>query len=411
MSDIEFWIWLQRTLGAGARLYDILGYFGTPRELYEAGRDEWRKCGIINDKALEKLARYSPSESYVIMKNCEDNGWRAISPQSDEYPDKLRRLYNYPAVLYVDGDLSCVNNHICVAMVGTRQPTKYGASTASTLASEVAQAGAVIVSGGAIGIDSTVHTACMDAGQKTVLVMGCGFGSSYLAKNEELRQRVSKNGAVISEYPPFVSPTGSSFVLRNRLISGISDGVVVIEAGEKSGSLNTAAHAIKQKKDLFAVPGDLISSSFRGGNDLVKKGATSVFSSKDIIGVYSEYLKIREGAGKSIAVEPFQGIDEFPFGKSEKPERKSRRKRKADEVSVPVDAEIPNKPKKEIVLDNLSQNAIIVYNIMVNDEQICAPDEIVQLSGLNVPQVMSALTELELEGAVYAEGTNCYKIT
>ena len=254
MRDCEYWIWLQNAYGTGAKIKPIIEYFGSARELYEAGSYEWRISGIIDQKHVDKLLLHSPSESGSIMRACEENGWEIITPQDEQYPFLLTQISDLPAVLYADGDIETLMTESNIAMVGTRNASVQGIKVAGAIAQRLSLAGMTIVSGGALGIDAASHEGALSVDKKTVAVLGCGLGTNYLKTNEDLRNRIKKNGVLITEFPPFSQASRISFPKRNRIISGMSLATVVVEAGERSGSLITAKNALSQGRRLYAVP-------------------------------------------------------------------------------------------------------------------------------------------------------------
>jgi DNA processing protein len=193
-----------------------------------------------------------------------------------------------PLVLYVDGDISCLRGKVIIGVVGTRKPCYESTAIARSICGDMAKAGAIVVSGGALGIDSAAHEATLDAGGKTVCVMGCGLGTNYLMDNEAMRRRISKNGALITEYPPMKVASRITFPERNRIISGMSHGVLVVEAGEKSGSLITARCAAEQGREVFAIPGSILTSAYTGANNLIRDGARVALCARDIIAVRND---------------------------------------------------------------------------------------------------------------------------
>jgi DNA processing protein len=188
--------------------------------------------------------------------------------------------------LYGIGDCSVLNDAVSIGMVGTRNASVYGIETAQKLSFLLALSGATIVSGGALGVDSEAHAGAMLAKGRTLAFLGCGLSVNYLMENAPLRRAITRYGAVVSEYSPLTPASRTTFPTRNRLISGVSLGIVVVEAGVKSGSLITANFALDQGKDVFAVPGDIVRSSFDGTNYLIKNGAKPVFTAEDILSEY-----------------------------------------------------------------------------------------------------------------------------
>ena len=280
---VEFWIWLQNGLGAGARTDEILSYFSTPEQLYLAGSREWRMSGLFTQRKIEKLLSSTPSETGRILNECKLKGYSIITPDSEEYPDRFKNLSDMPLVLYGIGDCSVLKDELSIGIVGTRNASQYGIEIAQKLSFSLASSGATIVSGGALGVDSEAHAGAMLAKGRTLAFLGCGLSVDYLRENAPLRRAITRYGAVVSEYDPFAPAGRTTFPIRNRLISGASLGVVVIEAGVKSGSLITADRALEQGKDVFAVPGDIVRSSFDGTNHLIQNGAKPVFSAADVL--------------------------------------------------------------------------------------------------------------------------------
>ena len=405
----EYWVWLQRTLGAGKRLDEFLSYFGDPVTLYEAGHAEWVNSGVFNERDSKKLVQFSPSQSYSIMKQCQDNGWDIITYDDDCYPARLRTISDPPCVLYVRGDKSILNSAVSVGMVGTRDSSDYGLNVARQLAESLARSGVVIVSGGALGVDSAAHEGAINASGKTVAVLGCGLGSKYLIANENLRDDIAQNGAVISEFLPFSDPSRTTFPVRNRIISGMTLGTVVVEAGERSGSLITARLALEQGRDVFAVPGDVTNSNYFGTNNLIRDGAKSVFSHMDIldsyIEAYGEYIDTdkRYTPVKASVPKEKPRISQVSWNsvKAEisKPKKDTEKRKPVQDVrkEEKIERKLP---------EYATEDAGKIYSLL--SEKGILADDLVTESGLNVSQVLSALTELEMYGCAYMGSGKLY---
>lgn len=392
---IEYWIWLQRTLGAGKNTGELLSYFGDPRKIYEAGRNNLLMSGIINRKIADSLAMFSPSESYTVMKQCENNGWKIITYDDECFPSLLKGLNDSPVVLYVDGDEKVLKSPFCMGIVGTRKASEYGIKAARNISYSLAKSGAVIVSGGALGIDSAAHEAAIEAGGKTVAFLGSGLGSDYLMENEPLRQRIAGNGALVSEFLPFTPPTRYSFPVRNRLISGISRGTIVVEAGEKSGSVVTAQHAMKQGRDIFAVPGEIYNEKHAGTNFLINNGAVPVFNVSDVVDYYSDVVLSLNGG-----IMPDVSYDFSSYnGDKAKP---------TVQVTWETVEKKTVKPKHEKAQlpSFATENAVELYGIITEEPKTA--DEYVIESGMSVQDVLSAVTELELYGVVAMQSGKRY---
>ncbi len=308
MNDYKkYWIWLSTALGTAARTDEILCAFDRPHKLFESTEKERVFAGVFTRSQLISLKNPKLDTALSAISVCEKNGWNILTPDDEDYPESLSMLYNQPLVLYVDGDINCIKDKVAIGVVGTRQPCYESVAITRKISAELAAAGAVTVSGGALGIDSAAHEGTLDAGGKTVCVMGCGLGTRYLVENEPMRRRIRQNGAIVTEYAPFASASRYSFPQRNRIISGLSDAVLVVEAGERSGSLITANCAAEQGKEVFAIPGSVLSTAYTGANKLISTGtAKAATCAKDILLPYSIMYpdRINLGAAGNLPVEP-----------------------------------------------------------------------------------------------------------
>ena len=397
---------MQNSLGAGARTDEILAYFETPEELYNAGSKEWRLSGLFTPKKIEALKSSTPSQTGEIIGECRKMGYSIITPDMPEFPDRLKKLSDMPLVLYAIGDCSVLTDAVSIGMVGTRNASNYGIEIAQKLSFSLALSGATIVSGGALGIDSEAHAGAMLAKGRTLAFLGCGLSVNYLMENASLRRAITRYGAVVSEYSPFTTASRFSFPTRNRLISGVSLGVVVVEAGVKSGSLITASKAVSQGKDVFAVPGDIVRSSFDGTNYLIKNGAKPVFNAEDILGDY-EYL-YGDLIDLSQAKMSLSSIPYVEYRKKKKTQSapEAITPKKVEEIK-PVSA-IVEKAEKRALPKDMSDEAKIVYSVL--NENGVHIDDIVRETNLKMNVVLSTLTELELMDLVQLENGKKYKI-
>lgn len=384
MANEEFWIWLQNTLGVKARVDDILAYFKTPKNLYEAGETEWRLSGVLTSNQIQRLADSSLDGAFEIMEQCLKYRIKIITPHHDDFPKGLKDLNDMPTVLYTWGDLSRIRDTVCISIVGTRKATQGSLEVTKNLSASLANAGATVVSGGALGIDTAAHTGALYAQGKTVAVLGCGLLSPYLLENRPLRQRIARTGAVVSEFPPTKGADRTTFPIRNRIISGMSVGTVVIEAGERSGSLITASLAISQGRDVFAVPGDMVSSCYNGANKLIQDGARPIFCAKDVLEEYSYIYP-----------------DILDLSKAQVPIFSSQQKRQtnAQNQGLKSQAMAQQKPvAKKALVDSLSKTACSIY-AQFGDEPLHIND-IAQQTNIEINSILSALTELEILGYI-----------
>ena len=400
---VEYWIWLQNALGAGARTDELLAYFRTPEEMYKAGDYEWRLSGLLTQRKIEALKSSTFEKTAEIINECRQKGYKIITPDDNLFPEGLRNLPDMPLVLYGIGDCSVMNDAVSIGMVGTRNASNYGIETAQKLSFLLALSGATIVSGGALGIDSEAHAGAMLAKGRTLAFLGCGLSVNYLKENAALRRAITRYGAVVSEYSPFTTASRTTFPTRNRLISGVSLGVVVVEAGVKSGSLITANFALEQGKDVFAVPGDIVRSSFDGTNHLIKNGAKPVFTAEDVLSEY-EYrygdLLDMSNSGTTIASVPYVDY------------RKKKDKSQATPVKKEAAVKVAEKPKEKIekkaLPEDVSEEAKIIYSVL--NENGVHIDDIVRETNLKMNVVLSSLTELEILDFVQLESGKKYKI-
>lgn len=383
MNNTQYWVWAQTALGisSSVRSDEIISYFGSAENLYFAGEYEWKISGTLTPGQINKLKVTTLDRAKEIIEECNRYKIKIVTPDDREYPSLLFKLPNLPLVLYVRGDLDCLKNKISIAVVGAREASESGKRIARALSASLCRSGAVIVSGAAKGIDYAAHSGALDVGAKTVAVLGCGFGTSYLQENEALRREIANHGALITEYPPRAPAFGANFPFRNRIISGLSYGTIVIEANDKSGSLRTAAHAMNQGRDIFAVPGDITSSMNMGTNRLLRDGAKPVFNAMDVLEEYAARYPDMLDMSKIEVV--------LSMNPGEKPEKNNS----------PA-------PKKDIPHD-ISDNARLICDIFTDGTM--QAEEIILRSKLKTVDFLSAMTELELLGIIEPLAGKNYK--
>ncbi len=282
-SELKYWVWLSILEGVSPRRkYILLEHFGDPAYIWEAGEAELKRSGLCTPKAISRLtdreAKNSISVAMEQIKKCDAD---VITLHDRCYPSALKFTADPPTVLYCRGNM--ISDEICVAVVGSRRATWYGLDMAKRLSRALAGHGVTVVSGMARGVDSQAHLGAIEGGGRTIAVLGCGVDMTYPPENRELMKKIVENGAVISEYPPGTKPVPYNFPARNRIISGLSKGVAIVEASERSGSLITADFALEQGRDVFAVPGNINSAYSTGTNRLIREGAKIVTGVEDII--------------------------------------------------------------------------------------------------------------------------------
>jgi DNA processing protein len=283
-EEVFYWLALSLTPGIGSTLMRrLLDRFNTPEAVFHAPMKELSKIEGLGEKVAQEI-RKGPLEKVVEreLSLLREVGGRVITLKDEEYPKRLKDIYDPPALLYVRGELK-KEDEFAISIVGSRKTTPYGRWFTEKVSQELARHGVTIVSGMARGIDSLAHWGAISGGGRTIAVLGCGVDVIYPSENRNLFAKMIDRGAILSEFPMGSPPEGGHFPRRNRIISGLSLGVVVVQASEKSGSLITAGYALEQGREVFAVPGNVGTESSRGTHRLIKEGAKLVESSEDIL--------------------------------------------------------------------------------------------------------------------------------
>jgi DNA processing protein len=301
-----------------ARAKMLIEYFGSAQAVWIANKDDIiAACLLDTDTCNKFINDREKIDIYQMSSDWKKSGIQICTIDCPEYPQQLRTIFDPPQVLFYKGVLP--NHNRLIAIVGARKATAYGKNAADMLASQLAEAGCWIVSGAARGIDTISHEGALTTGY-TIAVLGNGLNVTYPPENAKLLARIAEQGAVISEYPPDAPPAPGQFPARNRIINGLSLGVIVVEAADKSGALITADYALEEGRDVFAVPGSIFSPSSKGTNRLIKQGAKLVENASDILEEYNISVKTTEPAipltGEELSV--YQLLDfETPLGLEE----------------------------------------------------------------------------------------------
>jgi DNA processing protein len=284
MRDVRCWVGFNRVYGVGpARVRALIDHFGDLAIAWNADPNDLRAAGL-DRRAIENLlsARRTLDLDREVER-VQQNGARILLWDDADYPPLLKNLPDAPPVLYVKGQLSTADREWTVAIVGTRRATAYGRQAAEMLAADLAHNGITIVSGLARGIDAFAHEAALKAGGRTLGVLACGIDQVYPPEHAKLAARIAEQGALFTEAPCGSPPEAGNFPARNRIISGLSLGTIVVEAGQTSGALITADRALEQGREVFAVPGNIFAKTSHGTNYLLKEGATLVTSAQDVL--------------------------------------------------------------------------------------------------------------------------------
>lgn len=385
-DNIKYDVWLQQVLGyASHKTSKVLAYFENAKSFYLSSEKEKKSSKMFSKVELEKISKTSLDLAAKIVEECNNNEISIITYQDVKYPERLRNIYNPPTVLYFKGELPDIDNEVPVALVGTRSATKYGANLSLNLGYELTKCGMIIVSGGALGIDTEALRGALKAKGKPICVLGGGLNKYYPQENEKMFDYIIEHGVLLSEYPPDTNPIGRNFPVRNRILAGLALATVVVEAPKRSGALITANLSLDQGKDVFAVPGNIGSYVSDGVNELLKLGAAPLTSYKDVLDMYVDrYDKLED----NITVTPKLVT---------KAEYKSPQKRTLKEPKIKEEQQ-ESKNRKKPEINNLSDNASKLYEVLSYEPQHL--DEITRKIGLDIRSAMIALTELQLRAAI-----------
>jgi DNA processing protein len=290
MDEQAWWLALHLVPGVGRITFKkLVGYFGHPRQVMQATAGQLMRVSGIGPKITQAITGFQTARAVEReLRAAKSAGCQIITQADEGYPALLKTLEDPPPVLYVKGELGDPMA-LGIAVVGSRRPSTYGNVVAEQLAGGLAECGVTVVSGLARGIDSVAHLASLERGGRTIAILGCGLAYMYPPENRRLAERISCQGAVVSEFPMTTKPDRLNFPLRNRTISGLSIGTVVVEAGERSGALITAQWALEQGREVFAVPGNVTAPTSRGTNRLIKMGAKLVEQVDDILEEFPQY--------------------------------------------------------------------------------------------------------------------------
>lgn len=416
-ENLRYWIWLQNALGYGAKINKIIGEYKSAKVLYDLGEDEWRMSPVLSYRQVEKMINTDIKMSDKVIFECMNNGYKAVDFEDVAYPERLKEIPNPPAVLYIDGVLPDIDNLVCIGMVGTRKASEYAIKAAHIMAKGITEAGALVVSGGALGVDTYSHLGALACGGKTVAVLGSGLGSNYLKSNENLRNMIRQNGALVTEYQPNEPVSRRSFPLRNRIISGLSLGVLVVEAGIKSGSLITARLATEQGRDIYAIPSSIFSSEYSGTNKLIEDGAKVAVNPINVVEAYEEDYP-------TLNLSKIRGSNEIALDDSEtRLDTSIVKKKTAKELNAkptPENNQIDKKYSFEKLEEGrknrikIEENAAklegeykTVYDCI--GENFTHVDEIIMKSGLPASKVLAALTFLEIKKLIISASGKRFK--
>jgi DNA processing protein len=298
-SELKYWVGFSKIPGIGrVKTTLIENYFPSLEYAWTASSAELKKAGLDSKSVSSIVNLRSRINLDAEMEKMDKYKIKAITYNSPDYPHRLKEIYDYPPVLYIRGTIKAEDDY-CLAIVGTRHSTLYGRQVTEDIVRDLVRSNITIVSGLAKGIDSIAHRTALESDGRTIAVFASGLDLVYPAENANLARAIIEHGALISEYPLGTKPKAEHFPRRNRIMSGISPGVLVIEAGERSGALITAEQALAQNREVFAVPGSILSPASKGTNWLLQQGAKLVRNHVDILeelnlAVVAQQLEMKE---------------------------------------------------------------------------------------------------------------------
>ncbi|MCL2697165.1 MAG: DNA-processing protein DprA [Oscillospiraceae bacterium] len=383
----EYYLWLLQFMGAAnPRSIQLIRHFGSPEAVYSAFGRLGHDIKFLKPDESKALQCATLDKSREIMQECEKHGYRAITLEDPEYPLALKNIYNPPLVLFTAGEL--YKDELCIAVVGTREACEYSLIVTQRLCRKLAGGNVAIVSGMAVGIDKAAHTAALDVKGRTIGVLACGFDVDYPKYSLPFRQEIIRaGGAIVTELLPKSRSERGYFNFRNRIMSGLSRGVIIIEAGEKSGCHITATHADNQNRDIFCIPpADIFNPRFKGVFRYLRDGATPVFDYSDVL---NQYLVT--------PIADYDGTDEI--------------------AAAPPPAVKENKPKPFNVIPEeppltdfteLSEAAAKVAELLKGGAKTV--DFLAEKSGLAADVLSELLLELEIDGVIESTAGASYKL-
>lgn len=373
LSNMVYWVWLCNLSGIFPnKITSLLEHFETAEDIYNAKASDYKGIAGISGGDALVLNSKDLTHAYKIIDKCEKCGAVILTFDDKNYPDCLRKIPNPPYVLYLKGEILPWDRLLSIGVVGTRHCSEYGSKATRHIVNELALNGVTVVSGMAHGIDTVAAWSALEAGGKTVAVLGSGIDVVYPPENERLMKNITENGAVITEYPPGSPPIGFHFPERNRIISGLSRGILVAEAPKTSGAIITARYAVETGKDLFVIPGQIFDFNYVGSNRLLKEAGKATICANDILEEY-----------------------EYDLSKLVPPEKKSVNNVKAVSIDDDRYAELDEAEKQIISL-------LIDGNMHV--------DELSVKSGIDMERINSLLPILEIRGLIKKLPGDNYKL-
>ncbi len=397
MSSLKYWLWLSSRKGLGGTgMLRLLEHFDAPERIYYADPEEYAQVESLSQMARRELRSKNLEGADRVLEDCQRLGLRIMTIQDSDYPERLHQLPDPPCVLYIQGRLPVMDEEAAIGVVGTREPTLYGQRMAARLGVELARGGAVVVSGIARGLDAAAIRGALRAGGRVVSVLGGGTDVYYPREHRGLYQDVAAAGALVTEYPPGTENKGSHFPIRNRIISGLSLGVVAVECALHSGTMLTMDRALDQDRDLFAVPGMVGEPKSEGTNRLIQQGAKLVTCGEDILVEYRDRFPVKlfreHPMSEQVERQRLEGLT-----------RQKAQEQAKEEPPAPEPDRTAQEDPRELVprqeqSSRFTDDELDILRALGDKRR--SADELVELTQIPVRRVTSALTMLQVRSAV-----------
>lgn len=396
------WIWLATRPDLNDRdKLAILTHFRDPEDIFYAEPEAFKEIDGLTVKGADALQDKDLHSAGAILRECMDKNIHICTYYDGAYPGRLKNIADPPLVLYYKGHLPDLDGSPVIAVVGTRKATVYGVTTARKIGGQIARSGGIIVSGMAEGIDKAAITGALTSDGSTVGVLGCGVDRVYPTSNRSLYRDVEQYGCLISEFPPGTPPYRWNFPKRNRIMSGLSNGVLVVEAPERSGALITARQAAEQGRDVFVVPGNVDMPTCEGSNALLREGAISVTDGYQVVSEYLNLYPDKIRPDRDLETKTHTGlIENMPLKVAQKPcspEKKPAFDRKKEKITIDNAVKQPYIDIRDASKE-LNEDEQKIVDVLRSGE--CLVDDVIARTGLPAGVVLSTLTMLEIDGIV-----------
>ena len=392
MASLKYWLWLTTRKGVDpASALTVLDHFVTPERAYYADPEEYEllplrptvRQGLL-DRSMDKVEE--------VLGDCDRLGLRVMTMQDGDYPERLRQIPDPPLVLYIRGRVFRFDEEAAIGVVGTREPTEYGRQCASRFGLELSRGGALVVSGIAEGLDTCAVKGALKGGGPVVSVLAGGVDMPFPPQNRYLYEDVAAAGALVSEYPPGERHSGWHFPQRNRILSGLCLGILAVECRLTGGTMSTVTHALEQDRDVFAVPHAIDAPMGEGTNRLIQQGAKLVTCGRDILEEY--WSRFPQKLAASAPLTPEAARERLAGVASQDGEGKPAPAPSTEDPEEPARERVPREQQKERFTDD---QLALLFALMEKERNA---DELVELTQIPARRVLSALTMLQVDGAV-----------